>query len=176
MKRNFIIRNLRKGDFRGIVETYFSYYNELKTNPGLGLSLYRRQPDIAQERKWFASLLQNVQKKNAIVIVAEMDGKVVGMCDVLSFRPGSSMDHKGLLGIAIHRDYRAHGIGSAMLKEVIRQSRKRFETIVLSAFSNNLGAISLYKRFGFRQYGFLRKSNKRNGKYFDESFFYLRLK
>ena len=87
----FTIRNLRKGDFRDIVNTYFSYYEELKANPGIGLSLYRKRPTIAQERKWFASLLQNVRKKNAIVIVAEMGGKVVGMCDVLSFRPGSSM-------------------------------------------------------------------------------------
>ena len=172
----FIIRNLRKGDFKGVVNTYFSYYEELKENPGIGLSLYRKRPTIAQERKWFASLLENIRKKNAIVIVAQMDGKVVGMCDVLSFRPGSSMDHKGLLGIAIHKDYRSHGIGSAMLKEVLRQSRRRFETIVLSAFSNNRGAVALYKRFGFKQYGFLRRSNKRGGKYFDESFFYLNLK
>lgn len=172
----FKIRNLQKRDFKDVIDIYFSYYDELKTNPSLGLSLYRKKPAITEERKWFSSTLGDIRKGNTIVLVAETGGKVVGVCDVKRFRPGSSMDHKGLLGIALHRDYRSQGIGSAMLKEAIRQSRKRFETIILSAFSNNKGAIALYKRFGFRQYGFLRKSNKRGGRYFDEAFFYLSLK
>lgn len=170
----FKIRSLKKSDFRGVIDVYFSYYDEIKSNPGLGLSLYRKRPTIPNERKWFSSLLVDIRKRNAIVLVAESDGKIVGVCDVKGFRPGSSMDHKGLLGIALHRDYRSQGIGSAMLKEALRQSSKRFEMVVLSAFANNKGAISLYKRFGFKRYGFLKGSNKRDGKYFDEVFLYLK--
>lgn len=176
MKNDFIIRDLEFGDFEGIVSTYFSYYDELRTNPALGLSVRGKKPSIAEEIDWFASTYKDMLKGNKIVLVAQADGRIVGMCDIMRARPGSSMDHKGILGVALHKDYRSHGIGSALVKEAIRRSHGKFEMLVLSAFANNKGAIKLYKRFGFKEYGFLRKSNKRGNTYFNEVFLYLNLR
>ncbi len=41
------------------------------------------------------------------------------------------------------------------------------EKVELNVYSENKAAISLYKKFGFEQEGFIRKYRKLEGRYFD---------
>lgn len=176
MKKRFVIRELKFEDFNDLIGTYFSYYKEIMDNPNLGLCLSKKKPDMSEEVDWFTSTYKEKLAGNKIVLVAEVDGKVVGICDVTRFRPGTIADHKGLLGIAIGREYRSRGIGSALIKEAIKRSKGKFELLMLSAFENNKAAMNLYKKYGFRDYGLLPGSIKRGKRYTSERFMYLKLK
>ena len=176
MKGGFVVRELKFEDFNDLIKTYFTYYDELKVNPDLGLTLFKEKPDLKDEVGWFASTYKDMLEGNKIVLVAEVGGKAIGICDVTRFRPGTVADHKGVLGIAISRNHRAKGIGSALINEAIKRSRGKFEQIILSAYASNKVAVGLYKKFGFKEYGTLPRSIKRGRKYTDETFMYLELK
>ncbi|MHB1829947.1 MAG: GNAT family N-acetyltransferase [Candidatus Micrarchaeaceae archaeon] len=175
-KYNFMIRDIRTQDSEEIINLYYSYYEELNENPGLGLVLYRRKPDFKQESEWFEAAYKQIGRGNSIALVAEADGKAVGLCDVIRIKPGTSADHVGQIGIAVKKEYRSHGIGRALMSEAIRRSKGKFEQLILNVFENNKAAINLYKKLGFREFGTLKMSQKRGNRYFNEKYFYLRLK
>jgi RimJ/RimL family protein N-acetyltransferase len=171
----FVIRELRTSDFDDIVETYFSFFPEAGADPSFGLPLFRKMPSVEDERRWFSGVLKDVDAGNLVSSVAEVNSHVIGWCDVRRVAPGSPHDHRGVLGLVVRKEFRGGGIGTALMKETIDKCRDKFESIELKALSNNLRAIKLYKRFGFRACGKLPRAVKRAGKYFDEESMYLRL-
>ncbi len=150
-----------------VIEAYYSYYDELKRNPDLGLSLYSSMPDLDSEMKWYADLMGS---SSSVAVVGEADGRVVGLCTVEPKKGAGS--HVGVLGIAIMEKYRNRGIGRKMLTMALELARDKFEIVTLSVFSNNLPAIHLYRSLGFIEYGLLPKGLKRDGRYFDEVLMY----
>lgn len=163
-----MIRELLWRDLDDLVSNYYSFYGEKDTdNPDMGIVFLHRKPEMSAEIDWFSNLYRDVIDKNAVAVVAEEDGKAVGLCDVHRMRPGSEVAHIGILGIAIHRDYRGHGIGRAMMESILEKCRDEFDMILLSVFTNNEKAISLYRKVGFVQYGMLPGSVKRGSRYYD---------
>jgi diaminopimelate decarboxylase len=62
--------------------------------------------------------------------------------------------HVATLGIAVAAAMRGRGIGTALMREALRWSRSvGVERIVLSVYPHNVGAIALYRRFGFIEEG-----------------------
>lgn len=110
-----------------------------------------------------------------MVRVAEVDGRVIGWCDVERVAPGGPLDHRGLLAIAIRREFRGKGVGTALMEATLDACRRRFEIVELDVNSNNKQAIRLYKRFGFKGCGLLPGAVKRGGRYFDVEFMFLKL-
>lgn len=170
-----MIRELQWKDMNDIIENYYSYYEELAETPELGLVLYHSKPSFDDEVAWFSNLFRGTLKGNAIAVVAEEDGKVVGMCDIIRFRPGSEESHVAVLGIAIKKEFRGKGLGRKLMERGIELSKGKFELIRLGVFSVNESAVQLYKSLGFEQYGLLPGFLKRNGRYFDEKQMFLRL-
>ncbi|WP_297499116.1 ribosomal protein S18-alanine N-acetyltransferase [Thermococcus sp.] len=81
-------------------------------------------------------------------LVAEYNGKAIGY--VMAYlRP----DWEGhIMSIAVDKDYRGNGIGSALLTEAIeRLIKKGARYIGLEVRVSNEGAIRLYERFGFKK-------------------------
>ena len=163
--KEFVIRDIKFGDFEDIIDTYYSYYGEIKENPELGITLFREMPSLGSEVDWFRDLYKEKLNGNRIVVVAEADGKAVGMCEIARNRPGSEEDHIGRLGIAVRREYRSNGAGKRLIEEALRQSKGKFEQIILEVFEDNAVATRLYEKMGFREYGLLKNAIKRNGKY-----------
>lgn len=170
-----MIRELQWKDFDEVVDNYYSYYDELKDNPELGLLFRPEKPDMQNEISWFSNLYAMILRGDAIALVAEMDGKVVGICDVNRVRPDSEIGHQGVLGIAIRKEYRSRGIGKQLVSTMIEECKGKFELILLGVFTVNKNAISLYKKFGFKEYGTLPYASKRGNRYFDEMKMYLKL-
>lgn len=163
-----MIRELQWNDFDDLVAGYYSYYDEVKENPELGIIFYHEKPNMVHEISWFRDLYADVQTGNAVAMVLEEDGAAVGMCDVRRARPGSEVSHVGNLGIVIGKDYRDHGSGQKLVKAVLEACAGKFEVIVLSVFTVNERAIHVYQKLGFVNYGKLPRSVQRNGAYFDE--------
>jgi RimJ/RimL family protein N-acetyltransferase len=170
-----MIREVEWKDMDDLIANYYSYYEELKERPDFGIAFYESMPNFASEIEWFSSLYRGVIEGNIIAVVAVVDGKVVGLCDVHRTRPGSEMSHVGLLGITIRKAHRGKGLGEQMMKKVIDLSRGKFEILRLEVFTVNSVAIKLYKKLGFVEYGTLPNAIKRGGNYFDLMQMYRRL-
>ncbi len=170
-----LVRELRPSDFEDVVGNYFSYFPEREADPSFGLALFRKQPSVDDERKWFSVIMKEIEAGNQVARVAEIDSRVVGMCDVMRTGTGTEMDHRGYLGIAILKEFRGRGVGTLLMKETLDACRGRFEVVYLSVFSVNRDAIRLYERLGFRRYGTFPGAVKRDGRYLDLDQMYLKL-
>lgn len=152
-----------------LIDNYYSYYDEVESeDPELGIIFQATRPSLESEVEWFSNLYRGIMNGNAIAMVAEEDGRVVGICDVHRVRPGTELSHKGVLGIVIRKGYRGRGIGGELISRVLEEAQDKYEMILLGVFSNNEGAIRLYRKLGFVEYGVLPRSVKRNGKYYGE--------
>jgi L-amino acid N-acyltransferase YncA len=82
-------------------------------------------------------------------IVAVADGEVVGSVHVELSRHGF-----GELGMAVVREQRGRGIGSALLAAAIDFARERgLHKLILAVFAHNAAAIALYRKHGFVEEG-----------------------
>jgi RimJ/RimL family protein N-acetyltransferase len=97
-------------------------------------------------------------------LVAVADGEIVGSLHVEPSRFGF-----GEIGMAVARDWRGRGVGSALLAAAIDWARERdLHKLSLSVFVHNTAAIALYRRFGFVEEGRRVKHFRRaNGELWD---------
>lgn len=90
--------------------------------------------------------------EDEIMLVAKMDGKVVG--DASLSRLPRRMKHRGELGISVLKKYWNKGIGSQLMKMLLNWAKEKgFEVIDLEVRSDNLAAIHLYEKYGFQKIG-----------------------
>ena len=169
------IRRAGKEDFADVLKLNRDIYKEVRTDPEFGDSVFLKRPSGARMARWFNELLSDANSGNAVYLVAELDGKVVGHCFVRRERPGSELSHVGVLSMLVGKDYRGIGVGSRLLREMLIRSSGRFETVYLRVFSSNARAKWLYKKMGFRSFGIGPKFVKRDRKYFDMEYMYRRL-
>jgi RimJ/RimL family protein N-acetyltransferase len=82
-------------------------------------------------------------------LVAVAAGEVIGSVHVDASRHGF-----GELGMALAREWRGRGVGSALLAAAIDWSRAQgLHKLSLSVFPHNAAAIALYRKFGFVEEG-----------------------
>jgi RimJ/RimL family protein N-acetyltransferase len=81
--------------------------------------------------------------------VADAGGEVVGSIHVERSRHGF-----GEFGMAVARDWRGRGVGSALLAKAIEWTREQgMHKLCLGVFAHNDAAIALYRKFGFVEEG-----------------------
>jgi putative acetyltransferase len=82
-------------------------------------------------------------------LVAEADGDVVGSIHIDPSRHGFAE-----VGMAVARDWRGRGVGSALLAAAIDWASERgLHKLCLSVFPHNEAAKALYRKFGFVEEG-----------------------
>ena len=106
---------------------------------------------------------------NAVFLVAEADGRIVGQLDC---KGGTrrALRHAVTLGVSVHREWRDRGVGRALLARAIEWARgtgivTRIELIV---YARNARAIHLYESLGFLLEGRRRRSVHQGGEYLDD--------
>lgn len=102
------------------------------------------------------------------VLVAEVDGKVVGNLGLhRSRRPRNA--HVAVLGISVHDAYQGLGIGRALLTAAIDAADRWLNIlrIELEVYTDNGRAIKLYESLGFVIEGRKRMNAFRDGQYVD---------
>jgi len=120
--------------------------------------------DIEREKKIIKMYRES---KNDLFLVAEFDGKVVGM---LNFRGGKRrrVKHKGEFGISVRKKYWGLGIGSALLNTLILWAKKvGIKKIQLEVVDGNERAINLYLKYGFEIEGRKKRAVFKDGIYID---------
>jgi len=158
---------LKEHDLPELVPVYNSIIEE-------GIYFIRSEglPDFEAAREWY----QKRVEAGMIYIVARVNNEFIGGA---SLEPrGGKASHVGFFIIYLKRGFRNLGIGTRLINRIIDVARqKNFEIIELYALASNKQAIRLYKRFGFREAGRIKKGVKfQNGTYTDEISMTLHLK
>ena len=82
-------------------------------------------------------------------LVAVAGGEIVGSVHIGLTRHGF-----GEIGMAVAREWRGRGVGSALLAASIELARERgLHKLSLGVFAQNAAAIALYRKFGFLEEG-----------------------
>jgi RimJ/RimL family protein N-acetyltransferase len=133
---------------------------------------------ICAERKYVASVdgfsleehrqfLENILRKDFPQMVALVETKLVGWCDIIPY-PETGFTHVGRLGIAILPEYRGQGIGYKLVSACLDWARRiKLEKVELQVYADNAAAIALYRKFNFVQEGLKKKGRKLDGQYQD---------
>ena len=159
------IRHLKKADVEGI----WINFNEV-VEEGLYLPVFFPVMSEYEKKSWY----NTIKKEKEICIVAEhreikSPYNIIGQCEI-SNSEWDAASHVGNLGIIVKKKYRDLGIGKRLIDMGIRESKRlnNKEKIMLSCFSTNKRAISLYKKLGFQVVGVRKKQFFIDSKYYDE--------
>lgn len=158
--RPLIIREARVED----AEAILNVVKEVASEENLIL-LDKEEYDVSPERR---HILSAKSSGKTLILVAEVDGKIVGVGE-LKIGRFKKNSHTAELGLAIIKEFRGLGVGKALMEEMLNCAKTRgVEKIWLSVFSTNNAAITLYKKFGFVIEGVRKKQFKIGSNYVDE--------
>lgn len=127
------------------------------------------------EGEWIATVEKEEQfieimnfKENSLMLIAILEGDIVG----LSSLEGGNRDrtkHVGVLNASVRREFWNLGIGCALLYNIIELSKKNgvIRKINMSVHSDNINAISIYKKNGFVKEGILNRDFYAHGSFHD---------
>ena len=158
--RSLIIREARVED----AEAILNVVKEVASEENLIL-LDKGEYDVRLEKY---HILSAKSSGRTLILVAEVDGKVVGVGE-LKIGEFKKNSHTAELGLAVIKEFRGLGVGKALMEEMLSYAQKReVEKVWLSVFSTNNAAITLYRKFGFVVEGVRKKQFKIGNTYVDE--------
>tara|TARA_B100000315_G_scaffold51735_1_gene46157 strand:+ start:32 stop:526 length:495 start_codon:yes stop_codon:yes gene_type:complete len=108
-------------------------------------------------------------KKERFIFLYYYDKKVVGMTRV-SFELSEKIRHiANVYEVYVKPEYRGKGISSELMKFALKfiKSKRKIKKISLYVSTSRLLALKLYKKFGFKIVGELKREVKIRGKYYD---------
>ncbi|SDH61422.1 Acetyltransferase (GNAT) family protein [Lentzea fradiae] len=148
-----LIRRAGRGDVSALVRLRLANAaRHVELDPGLF-----RMPDPEAVRRHFEAFAGH-----ALITVAEVDGEVVGMAEVVLLH-GNPPDHQILVprrAADVHTvvldGYRGRGIGAALVAEAERVAAAHGASLVhANVFATNDRAAAFYSRSGYRPHGTL---------------------
>ncbi|MEH7177832.1 arsinothricin resistance N-acetyltransferase ArsN1 family A [Neobacillus vireti] len=102
------------------------------------------------------------------VIVAEIEGKVVGWASLNQYNNRSAYGGVADLSVYISRDYRGQGVGQKLLANLETLAKENgFHKIILFTFPFNQLGQGLYKKMGFRVVGVFENQGILDGEFVD---------
>ncbi len=98
-------------------------------------------------------------------LTAVFDGKPCGIA-TLCLMPYRKLAHQCLVSIIVSKEQRNRGVGTVMMNNIIHLAKTSFriEVLYLEVYEGN-PAVSLYRRFGFREVGMQKYFMKEHGEY-----------
>jgi L-phenylalanine/L-methionine N-acetyltransferase len=119
---------------------------------------------------WRARLAEaDVPGSTDLVLVAEADGAMAGNAGLHGAGSSVRRRHVMGLGIAVDRAWQRRGVGSALMAALLEAADRWLGClrIELTVYTDNAGAIALYRKFGFEIEGTHRAYALRDGSYAD---------
>lgn len=127
---------------------------------------------LEQEENYLKSVHDD---KTSVHLVACENGEIIGDGSLRGLP--RRMCHRAEVGLTVKRKYWNQGVGSALMEELIKYARENgIEILNLDVRSDNVNAIHLYEKFGFKHIGTLPAYFKIDGNYVDFELMYLDLR
>jgi len=113
--------------------------------------------------------LQDGVGSEDFVLVAEVDGRVVGNLGLHVASKSPRRRHAGYIGMSVHDDWQGKGVGTALMTAAVDLADNwlDYSRLELTVYTDNAAAMKLYRRFGFEVEGTLRNYAVRDGRYVD---------
>lgn len=128
------------------------------------------QMPYPNEELWHARLTEtNAPGKTDLLLVAELNGAVVGTAGLHPAGASQRRRHALMLGISVLAHAQGKGVGSALMAALCDYADNWVGALrlELSVYTDNVRAIGLYKKFGFEIEGTMRAYAMRNGQFTD---------
>lgn len=141
------IRDAVEADLPSMMEIY----NEAIRNSTVTFDT--EEKTLEDKMRWFRKFGERHP-----LIVAELDGQVVGYCGLKSFREKDAYSYTTELSIYINKNYRGNKIGSLLMEEIIERAiRLGYHTIISGISGGNEASFKLHEKFGFECVGRFRE-------------------
>ncbi|MBK7261653.1 MAG: GNAT family N-acetyltransferase [Rubrivivax sp.] len=133
------------------------------------------QPNLMQlphgnVERWRQILTDNDQPgRTDIVLVAERAGRMVGSAGLHPAGAALRRRHAAMLGISVAAEAQGQGVGRTLIQALCDYADRwaQILRIELTVFTDNEGAIKLYRSLGFEHEGTHRAYALRNGEFVD---------
>ncbi len=102
---------------------------------------------------WWRSLAADVNDGRVIVLVARMDGRVVGTAQLRLAQQPNAPHRAEVAKLLVHRDARRLGLGSALMDRVEEIARRHQRTLLVLDTIAGGYAVRLYERLGWTRAG-----------------------
>ena len=94
-------------------------------------------------------LKEEINNKNSRYLVAKLNNEVIGFAGIKIV-----IDEADIMNIVVKKNFRNNGIGSLLLENLINLSKSlNISSLSLEVNEKNISAISLYKKFNFKEVG-----------------------
>jgi len=144
MSDNVILRSFTKDDIAAITKIY-AYYVE---NSAVSFDL------VAPSEAEIAKKYLDMVAQNHPLIIAEIDGMVVGFAYASSYRPRPAYRFTCENSIYIDPNMRDRGLGKLLMSELLKQAKQVGFNQMIAIITSDTGAsIALHKKYGFKILG-----------------------
>jgi L-amino acid N-acyltransferase YncA len=118
---------------------------------------------LEEQESWIA------EREGALgVVVAEIDGRVVGFASLSPYRPRAAYRTTVENSVYVDQSARGSGVGRALMDELIDVATRRgFHTIVAHIAGGHEASIGLHHACGFQVVGTEREVGRKFGKWLD---------
>lgn len=145
---NLILRPATSNDLTKILEIV--NYSILHTTANYNYEIQ----NLEVQTKWF----EDKKAKNLPVIVADLDGEVVGFGSYGQFREKIGYQYTVEHSVYVVDNVIGKGVGSKLLTELIRLAKTQGYHVMIGAIdADNAGSIAFHEKFGFIAAGTIRE-------------------
>jgi len=152
-----VVRRAEPGDAEAIQQTFLG-------PRAIAGTLQMPYPSIEMWRKRLADVAPD-----DFLLVATIGGDVVGNFGLQAVSKSPRRRHVGAVGMAVRDDRQGRGVGTALLQAGLELADGwlNYQRLELSVYTDNVGAVHLYRKFGFAIEGTCRAYAFRDGRYVD---------
>lgn len=163
---HLIIRNATPKDLPALLEII----NHAILNT---TAIYDYEPrEYDQQKEWLDQMFNDGMP----VVVAEVDGEVIGYGSYNIFRPKIGYKFSVEHSIYLNEKSRGMGVGSRILESLIQRARESgIHTMIAGIDAANRGSIEFHKKYGFVEKGYLKEVGYKFDQWLDLVFMQLLL-
>lgn len=146
--RECVLRNGTEKDGQALLDIFNLTHAQtdfLLTYPGEGDMTVEKEAEFLREK---------TESENAIELLAELDGKIVGAAGIEGVGKKEKIRHRAEFGISVDKAYWGLGIGRALTEACIACAKEAgYAQLELDVVADNAAATALYRSVGFAEFG-----------------------